>query len=797
MAEVRLVVHGHFYQPPRENPWTEEVAAEPSAAPFHDWNERITAECYRPNGWARVVAEGGQVEGIVNNYASLSFDVGPTLLSWMEVHAPDVYRRMLDGDREGGGAIAQAYNHMILPLANERDIRTQVRWGLTEFAHRFGRQANGMWLPETAVNDAVLAVLAEEGVGFTILAPNQAVRVRALDRVTDDSAWDDVSDGSIVGGHPFRWRHPGEADLGVDIVFYDGAISHDLAFGLTGLSSQELVRRVIDAGADGSPVCVATDGETFGHHHKFADRALAFAFATEAPARGVRVLNARDLVTETSPTHEVAVRESAWSCAHGVGRWKEDCGCHTGGEPGWNQRWRAPLRSALDLLRDAGIEIAERRGPELFRDVWGARDAYIDVLLGRRSVDDFLGEHGAGAGARGPEADPRQAAMTLMEAQRHAMLMYTSCGWFFNDLAGLETVQVLRYAARTMDLLTELGERPPVAEFLETLAGAESNRRESGTGADIWRTDVDPSRVDADRVTGHLALADLLQPDAAPTTLAGFDVEAHDHDQRRHGSVTVVAGRVTLVHRRTGRRADRVYAAAHFQGLDVTGAVRTPDEGRDAAARAALLTAVEDGARVSTILRLVDEGFGPREFGLDSALPDAADQIVRGIAERLSDRVTSAMERLYEDNRPTIDALVTAGYPLPPELRAPAELALARRFDDEIAAVADPTNADPSAFGNARDVVRAARAAGLRLATPRAAAVMTRSVTAVVDRAVADPTATNVGSALDLLRLTRDLDLEIDVTPAQERVFAALHDGGDAPGVGALRELGRALHLAV
>ena len=420
MADVRLVIHGHFYQPPRENPWTEEVAAEPSAAPYHDWNERITAECYRPNGWARVLDEAGRVEGIVNNYAHLSFDVGPTLMSWLERHQPAVYQRIMDADGEGRGAVAQAYNHAILPLANERDIRTQIRWGRADFAHRFGRPAEGMWLPETAVNDTVLGLLVEEGVRFTILAPGQATRIRPLDvdGGGDEEAWTDVAGGTIATGRPFRWRRSDTGagdDRGIDVVFYDGPISHDLAFGLGGLSSQELVRRVSDAGADGTPVCVATDGETFGHHHKFADRALAFAFASEAPARGIRVLNAAELVRELAPTHEVEVRESAWSCAHGVGRWQEDCGCTTGAEPGWNQRWRAPLRSALDRLRDFGVEVTERRGPSLFHDVWAARDGYIEVLLGATPPGEFLAEFGvdglddAGAG-RGPHADGGPAA---------------------------------------------------------------------------------------------------------------------------------------------------------------------------------------------------------------------------------------------------------------------------------------------------------------------------------------------------------------------------------------------------
>ncbi|MEO7554967.1 MAG: glycoside hydrolase, partial [Acidimicrobiales bacterium] len=327
---VTLVVHGHFYQPPRENPWTEEVSIEPSAAPYHDWNERIAAESYRPNGWARVLDEHGRVTDVVDNYEHLSFNVGPTLLSWLEGHAPDVYARMLEGDRVGGGAIAQAFNHAILPLCDERDLRTQIRWGLADFAHRFSRPARGMWLPETAANDEVLARLVEEGVRFTILAPNQAIAVRRLDEAHDDGAWTDVSDGSIAGRRPHVWRHPDGART-LDIVFYDGAISHDLAFGLTGLSTQELLRRVRAAAGDGGAVCVATDGETFGHHHKFADRALAYAFAHEAATTGVVVRTAAVLVDEVPATHEVRIRESAWSCAHGVGRWKEDCGCSTGG----------------------------------------------------------------------------------------------------------------------------------------------------------------------------------------------------------------------------------------------------------------------------------------------------------------------------------------------------------------------------------------------------------------------------------------------------------------------------------
>src|SRR3954453_14488636 len=454
---ISLVVHGHFYQPPRENPWTEGVARETSAAPFHDWNERIAAESYRPNAYARVTDEQGRIVALVDNYEHISFDMGPTLLSWVKRHQPDLYGRMVAADAVSGGGMAQAFGHIILPLCNERDLRTQVRWGLADFRHRFGRLAEGMWLPEAAINDDVLSVLAEEGGGFTGLAPGQGA-------------------DPVDPTKPYRWRHPTNPALGVDIVFYDGGLSHDLAFSLSQLSSEGFVDRVEGAAARGGLVPVATDGETFGHHHSFGDRLLAYALAVEAPRRGIEVTNVARYLKDHPPVDEIRIKESSWSCAHGIGRWREDCGCSTGGGPGWNQRWRDPLRRALDLLRDHAAGVFERRGKRVFaEDPWAARDAYVDVLLGRVSRDEFASAWVA-PGAEAVEA------FTLLEAQRHAMAMYTSCGWFFNDLAGLETVQVLRYAARLMDWLEGVGGQTRGREFLEHLGKAESNRDDEGNG---------------------------------------------------------------------------------------------------------------------------------------------------------------------------------------------------------------------------------------------------------------------------------------------------------------------------
>ncbi|HET9442706.1 MAG TPA: DUF3536 domain-containing protein, partial [Acidimicrobiales bacterium] len=704
-APVSLVVHGHFYQPPRENPWTEEVPREPSAAPFHDWNERIALEAYRPNAFARVVDERGRVVAIVNNYRHMSFDFGPTLLSWLEEEAPEAYARVLEADAIGGGGMAQAYFHVILPLATERDVRTQVRWGLAEFQHRFGRRAEGIWLPETAVNDRVLRIVAQEGVRFTILAPRQSAT-------------------PVDSRRPYRWVDPDDPTLGVDLVFYDGALSHSAAFELRSLSSQELVQRACDAAGDeGGLVVVAADGETFGHHHHWGDRLLAYALAIEAPKRGVQVCSVETYLRRHPPTEQVRVIESAWSCPHGVGRWKQDCGCSTGGGPGWNQRWRAPLREALDVVRAAVDEAYDRRAPAVLGDPGRALDDYVQVLLGAEKRDDFAARHVVG--------DPVEA-FTLLEAQRHALAMYTSCGWFFTDLAGLETVQILRYAGRALDCLEELGEEPPLEAFLQVLDRAESNDPAEGTGREVWDRHVVPVRVDAERVVCHLALVELLEGREPAPRVATFDVEVANHGHQDGGVLSLCWGQVRLTHRRTGRRSEHVYAALHLGGLEVLGATRPADPGRDDACLARLRAEFVADAPVTTLLRTVSDAFGPREFGLRSALPDAADQFLHSAADVLVDRFVADYDRLFTDHRPVLGALAAAGYELPAELRAPAELALGRRLELEVARASHDGSLDGRNYAGAVAVAREARSSGYRLSAPKANAIVERLLLAAV-----------------------------------------------------------------
>jgi len=463
-----LIIHGHFYQPPRENPWTGEIDPQPSAAPYHDWNERIHAECYAPN---------------VSNYPRISFNFGPTLLSWLASHHADTYQKILDADKLSaaargghGNAIAQAYGHAILPLCNERDRLTQVIWGLADFRFRFGRDAESIWLPETAANDQVLALLIEQGMRFVILAPNQAK-------------------GEVDSSRPYVFRHPDGSGRSIAVFFYNGPLARAIAFERALASSRSLVDRFISAAQFGDLVNVATDGETYGHHFKFGDLCLAHALEVEAQAAGFWITNYAEYLDRHPPQLEVEIDNgpegegTSWSCVHGVGRWSRDCGCHTGGEPGWNQQWRKPLRAAFDFLRDDAAVKFENAGAELLSDPWEARNRYIAVVLDPEHLrEEFLKRHAA----RPLSAADESRVWKLLEMQRSALLMFASCGWFFSDLAGIETIQVLRYAARVVDLMNQLDFEPPLKRFLEILSEAKSNRPEKGNGAQIFLAADEP-----------------------------------------------------------------------------------------------------------------------------------------------------------------------------------------------------------------------------------------------------------------------------------------------------------------
>ncbi len=483
-----LIIHGHFYQPPRENPWTGIIEKQPGASPYHDWNEKIHAECYGPNAAAHIAGSLPSSQQTVNNYAKLSFNFGPTLLSWLQQKHPETYQNILAADRLSaiersghGNAIAQAYGHAILPLCNDRDRETQVQWGLADFRYRFGREPEALWLPETACDEKTLALLIESGLRFVILAPNQAASTRS-----PGGDWQPTTADGIDASKAYRFLHPDDSGRSIAIFFYHGPLARAIAFEKALTSSKTLVELFTRAARAGSMVNVATDGETYGHHFKFGDLCIAHALELEAPAAGFRVTNYGEYLDQHAAEDEVKLalgedgKGTSWSCAHGVARWERDCGCHTGGEAGWNQKWRTPLREALNFLRDAAARDYETLGSDLFRDPWQVRNDSIKLILDpQHSREAFLDRH-----ATKPLSDQdRWRALMLLEMQRNSLLMFTSCGWFFSDIAGIETIQVLRYAARLIDLSAQLGTLLPRKNFLELLSEARSNRARTGNGS--------------------------------------------------------------------------------------------------------------------------------------------------------------------------------------------------------------------------------------------------------------------------------------------------------------------------
>ena len=505
-----IVIHGHFYQPPRDDPWLDEVETEPSAAPYHDWNERIERECYRAVIAARRYAADGRITRVVNTLASISFNFGPTLLEWMERYAPGTYAGVLEADRVSsarldghGNAIAMPYHHAILPLASRRDKVTEVRWGIADFRRRFGREPAGMWLPETAVDPETLDVLAGEGIRFTILAPHQVERAPAH-------------------GFPGWYRTPGGRAIAVFV--YDGAISHDVAFGGLIRSAQHWAERLLAPDAAGGArrlVAVATDGETYGHHHRFGEVALAWLLG-DLERHDVRVDNFAAFLARNPPQEDVQlVAPSAWSCPHGVERWRADCGCRLAPERPTHQRWRAPLRQGLDWLAGELHALFEREGSGLLGDAWEARDAYGAVVASDgTTIDPWLRQRVPGLN----EGDTRVRARELLELERNALRMFTSCGWFFDDIAGIEAVQVLRYAARAIELAGP-GAAQLEAGLLERLARAESNDASVGNGRDLYLNVVKPKVPAPLRVAAGYAALRHVAPEAAPVPTGGYAVQ--------------------------------------------------------------------------------------------------------------------------------------------------------------------------------------------------------------------------------------------------------------------------------
>ncbi|MCT7949840.1 DUF3536 domain-containing protein [Ancylothrix sp. C2] len=699
---VYITIHGHFYQPPRENPYLDAIERQPSATPFHDWNERILHECYRPNAFARILNDRGEVVGIVNNYEYLSFNIGPTLMTWLERHDPEVYGRILEADRKSaerlnghGNAIAQVYNHIIMPLANKRDKATQIRWGKEDFRARFGRDPEGMWLAETAVDYPTLEVLIEEGIKFIVLAPSQAQRCRLIPTPEIvDPEWHEVGGAQIDPTRPYRcYLNKTAAKVGekvafsqkkeeryIDIFFYDGPISRDMGFNDVLSSAGHLAGRLgLAIHGDHRPsqlISVATDGETFGHHKYGTEKCLAYVFTEEFAKRDWTVTNYAHYLSLNAPTWEVELKPvTAWSCSHGVDRWQEDCGCGGGG--GWHQKWRRPLRDALNWLRDELIEVYEEQGRRFFRDVWAARDGYIGVIQDRNqeNIARFLANYGC------RELTPAETtdALRLLEMQRLALLMFTSCGWFFEELSRPEGVQILRYAARAIELAADVAGVQLENHFVELLAKAPSNVELFKDGAQVYRHQVLTSQISLQQVAAHYAISGLFTTYPKHERVYCYSADLKDYHLQRMGPLTLAAGQLQLCSEITLESTEFVFAVLHLGGWDFHCCIQ-PFTGRRSYVQMKehLFDAIKEASAAGAILAM-NEHFDGKYFSLRDLFAEERHRIMRLLSQETLLRLDQLYSQVYRDNYGVMMGFHRDELAVPQELQVAAEIALAHR----------------------------------------------------------------------------------------------------------------------
>lgn len=774
MTRRLLCLHGHFYQPPRENPWIEAIEVQDSADPFHDWNERIAVECYGPNGAARVKNGADRIVDIVNNYRHVSFNFGATLLGWLERQRPDVYARVLDADakslaqRGHGNALAQGYNHAILPLLSPRDRRTQIRWGLSDFRRRFRREPEGFWLPETAADTATLADLADEGIRFTILSPYQALRVRPA-----GGEWVDATGARFDPSRPYRVRLGGERELVV--FFYDGNIAREIAFG-SALAGPDALVAAIEGGylaarAHDELLTIAFDGETLGHHKKGGDEVLARAMRRLLADGGFEVVNPAQALERLPVEWEAEIVEgSSWSCAHGLERWRNDCGCNTGGPGHWHQRWRAPLRAALDGLRERLGAIFEREGAALLADPWGARDRYVEVVLDpeRRERGEFLRREAG----RALEAAEAVRALQLLEMERQALLMYTSCGWFFSELSGIETVQVLKYAARALQLAREACGDDLEPAFVESLAKAPSNVPELGDGRVVYEQLVSPSVVSLEGVGAHLAIAGAVHDGLEEGKVFCYRYRRHASRRARSGLADVLLVRLELESLLTGERLDAVACVLHFGAADFRCGL-VPYEGAEQLTRleAALFDGLEQRS-LAQLIREVDRHFTGRDYTLRDLFLDERRSVAARILGDTMRRYEDGYHEIFEDNLALMLFLREIDSPVPGPLRVAADVTLTGRLLRVTgAALAGRVTLD-RAEGELSETVALARRldAHLHLVPVRGdvVAMVRGRLEALISGRAAVPHGAELVGILDL---AQRLGLELDLWAVQNRLW--------------------------
>ena len=658
-----ICIHGHFYQPPRENAWLEVIEMQDSAKPFHDWNERINFECYAPNAAARILDEAGYIKRIVNNYAKISFNIGPTLLSWLQESDPNTYQLILDADKIAqekfnghGSAIAQAYSHLITPLANRQDKITQIEWGLKDFESRFGRKSEGIWLAETAVDSETLDILLDYGIKYTILAPRQA---KAFRKVGDEN-WQET--GSIETRRPYWCMLPSGRKIA--LFFYNGDIAQDVAFKGLLNSGKAFANRFVSCFDDNSEVQlahIATDGESYGHHHRYGEMALADCLRAIKASGLASITNYGNFLEMYPPDYEAIIHEnSSWSCVHGIERWQSNCGCNSG-RPGWHQLWRAPLRNALNWLRDELIPIYEKETSLFVNDVWATRNDYISVILDRseKNIDAFIERNAV----KKLNNEERVHLLRLMEMQRNAILMFTSCGWFFDEISGLETNQIMQYACRALDYAVQVAEVDLHQEFTRRLSLAPSNVYENG--AVSYKKYVLPSRINLERTGMHYAAASLFEKFPQRLELFNYICTSEDFERTIAGNYRLVVGKTVIKSRITASEKLFNFAAIYLDQHNIIGNISTEMDDSTFDLMKIQITEAFKSTNLGEVISVMQTFFGLEKYTLYDLFHDEKIKILNLISQKSLMEAENAFRNIYDDNYQLMSSMQNNGLSLP------------------------------------------------------------------------------------------------------------------------------------
>ncbi len=774
--DVYLTIHGHFYQPPRENPWLEAIETQDSATPAHDWNERINEECYNPNSVSKIVDSHNRILDMVNNYEYMSFNFGPTLLSWMENFAPNAYERILKADLESvsehnghGNAIAQVYNHMIMPLANLQDKITQTVWGIKDFETRFGRKPEGMWLAETAVDDETLRVLVDNGIKYTILSPYQALKVKEF----KNKDWQDVSWGNIDPAKAYRYYIKSAPDKYIDLFFYDGAISKSVAFDELLKDGNKFIKRLKEGVSElrdySQLINIATDGESYGHHTKFGDMALAYVLKLRAKDEGFIITNYAEYLEKYPPENEVDIKQaSSWSCFHGVGRWCDDCGCSTGGHPGWNQKWRKPLRNALDYLRDELIVIFEKEGDKYYNDnIWNVRNNYIDLILDRSTLafKKFRKEYLKADLAE----DEVVKAIELLEIQRQAMLMYTSCGWFFSEISGIETVQIMKYASRAMQLAKSFTKKDLEEGFLNILQEAKSNIPEFGTGRDIYENFVKPSVITMKQIATLWAITSLYQDFEDEENVYCYKVKKEAYKKVEKGNTNLVIAHIEIKSRITQQRSNLMLALMQYSGGDFHCAIREFSDENEYSKIENDLINVYQKQPFTEIIRTLDEYFGKEYFTLKNIFIEERRKILQILLKGKMNKFSQMYQDMYDEGKSSIYYMKSLGLKIPDEFKISASYALSKEFNEMFSS--GKGYFDENIIQGAYDVLAEAKQIDIELDKKNTNYIFSQKITQNITKLARSMEIHQAEAVMELFDIIERLELKINISEAQSIYF--------------------------